>query len=133
MSSAASRQFVTFLLAGGLAAGVNFGSRIALGHWMRYVPSILIAYLLGIVTAFTLNKTFVFKQANNRLRHQVLWFIVINLAALVQTILISLLVARWLLPLLRVDFLNETIGHAVGVMVPVITSYIGHKRLSFRS
>ncbi|MFX6258782.1 hypothetical protein ABTF80_22255, partial [Acinetobacter baumannii] len=75
----------------------------------------------------------VFNQASNRLHHQVLWFIAVNIAAVGQTLLISLLVARWLLPLLNVDFHNETIAHALGVIVPVITSYIGHKRLSFRA
>jgi putative flippase GtrA len=128
-----SRQFVLFLVAGGLAAAVNFCSRIAFSHWLHYVPAIVIAYCLGMITAFTLNKLFVFNEASNRLHHQVLWFIVINLAAVAQTVVISLLLARWLLPALGIDFHNETIAHAVGVAVPVITSYIGHKRFSFRT
>ncbi|WMJ67734.1 GtrA family protein [Stenotrophomonas sp. 24(2023)] len=132
-TAASSRQFVLFLAAGGLAAAVNFGSRIVLGHWMGYVPSIVIAYLLGMITAFTLNKLFVFGQASNRVHHQIMWFVAVNLAAVVQTIAISLLFAHWLLPLLGVDFHNETIAHAIGVAVPVFTSYIGHKRLSFRA
>ncbi|WP_165711244.1 GtrA family protein [Stenotrophomonas maltophilia] len=126
-----SRQFILFLVAGGLAAAVNFGSRIVISQWLHYVPAIVIAYCLGMITAFTLNKLFVFGQASNRLHHQVLWFILINLAAVLQTVVISLLLARWLLPALGVDFHNETIAHAVGVAVPVITSYIGHKRFSF--
>ncbi|MER3055825.1 MULTISPECIES: GtrA family protein [Xanthomonas] len=128
-----SRQFIMFLFAGGLAAAVNFGSRIALSHWMDYVPSIIIAYLLGMMSAFMLNKLFVFSEARNRLHHQVMWFILINLVAVVQTIVISLLLARWLLPAIGVDFHNETIAHSIGVVVPVITSYLGHKRFSFRT
>ncbi|WP_423169654.1 GtrA family protein [Stenotrophomonas maltophilia] len=122
-----------FVVAGGLAAGVNFGSRIVISQWLHYVPSIVIAYCLGMITAFTLNKLFVFNQASNRLHHQMLWFTLINLAAVAQTVAISLLLARWLLPALGWDFHNETVAHAVGVAVPVITSYIGHKRLSFRT
>lgn len=129
---ALSRQFVLFVVAGGLAAAVNFGSRIVFSQWLHYVPAIVIAYCLGMITAFTLNKLFVFNQASNRLHHQVLWFIVINLAAVAQTVAISLLLARWLLPALGIDFHNETMAHAAGVAVPVITSYIGHKHLSFR-
>lgn len=129
---ALSRQFVLFVVAGGLAAAVNFGSRIVFSQWLHYVPAIVIAYCLGMITAFTLNKLFVFNQASNRLHHQVLWFIVINLAAVAQTVAISLLLARWLLPALGIDFHNETMAHAAGVAVPVITSYIGHKRFSFR-
>jgi putative flippase GtrA len=128
-----SGQFMKFLVAGGLAAAVNVGSRILLSHWLPYVPAILLAFCLGLVTAFALNKLFVFNQASNRLHQQVFWFVAINLAAVLQTLAISLLVARWLLPALHVDFYNDTIGHALGVAVPVITSYIGHKRLSFRA
>ncbi|PPT91390.1 hypothetical protein XaraCFBP7407_21790 [Xanthomonas arboricola pv. arracaciae] len=130
---APSRQFVLFVAAGGLAAAVNFGSRIVLGHWVNYIPSIVIAYLLGMLTAFTLNKWLVFNEAGNRLHHQVMWFIAINLAAVVQTLLISLLFARWFLPGLGIDFHNETIAHGIGVVVPVVTSYFGHKHFSFRA
>ncbi len=120
-----------FLIAGGLAAGVNIGSRVLLGYWIAYVPSILIAYGLGMVTAFLLNRKFVFNHARNRLHHQVLWFAAINLAAAAQTMLVSLMLARWLLPALHVDFHNETFAHVTGVLVPVVTSYLGHKHLSF--
>jgi len=127
-----SRQFLLFLIAGGLAACVNFGSRIALSQWLHYAPAIIIAYCLGMTTAFLLNRAFVFRSAANRMRSQAFWFIVVNLAAVLQTLAISLLLARWLLPQLGIDFHNETLAHAVGVAVPVLTSYFGHKYLSFR-
>lgn len=132
-TTASSRQFLLFLAAGGLAAGVNFGSRILMGQWLSYIPSIVIAYVLGMITAFTLNKLFVFNKASNQLHHQVMWFVAINVAAVLQTLLISLLLARWLLPVLGIDFHNETIAHGIGVAVPVVTSYIGHKHFSFRT
>jgi len=128
-----SRQFLMFLIAGGLAAAVNFGSRILLSQWLQYVPAIVIAYCLGMATAFLLNRALVFQDANNALGHQLMWFLLINLAAVAQTVAISLLFARWLLPAVSMDFHNETIAHAVGVTVPVITSYLGHKHLSFAS
>lgn len=126
-----TRQFLMFLLVGGFAAAVNFGSRIALGTVVTYVPSIIVAYCLGMVTAFVLNRALVFKSASNALHHQAAWFIAINGLALIQTVLVSLALARWLLPGLGVDQHAETIAHAVGVAVPVITSYFGHKYFSF--
>ncbi|OMP38280.1 hypothetical protein BMR86_18970, partial [Stenotrophomonas sp. KAs 5-3] len=69
-----ARQFVLFLIAGGLAAGVNIGSRLLLGHWLAYIPSILVAYCLGMATAFVLGKQFVFEKAQNPLHQQALWF-----------------------------------------------------------
>ncbi|SLM25545.1 GtrA family protein [Stenotrophomonas indicatrix] len=128
---AVPRQFLLFLIAGGTAAAINFGSRILFSQYMHYVPAIVLAYCLGMITAFTLNKLFVFEHAGNRLHHQILWFVLINLAAVVQTILISLLFARYVFPWSGIDFHNETLAHGIGVAVPVVTSYVGHKYLSF--
>lgn len=120
-----------FLLVGSLAAAVNFGSRIALGAVLDYVPSIIVAYCLGMVTAFVLTRSVVFKSASNALHHQAAWFVAINLLTVLQTILVSLALVRWVLPGMGLEQHAETIAHAVGVAVPVVTSYFGHKYLSF--
>lgn len=122
-----------FIAAGGLAAVANFVSRILLGHVVPYVPSIVVAYCIGMTTAFVLNRVFVFPGASNPIHEQVAWFVLVNLAALLQTIVISVLFARWLFPWANMDFHPETLAHGVGVLVPVFTSYIGHKRLTFKS
>lgn len=125
-------RFFKFLLAGGVAALANFGSRIMLGHLIPYVPSIVIAFGIGILTAFILNRSFVFTEAENPIHQQMFWFAMVNIAALLQTILISLCFARWLFPAIGMDFHPETLAHAIGIAVPVFTSYIGHKQLTFR-
>ena len=33
----------------------------------------------------------------------------------------------------RIDGDTETVAHAIGVAVPVLTSFVGHKKLTFRS
>lgn len=126
------RQFLLFLVAGGTAAVVNFLSRIALSEFLPYVPAIVVAYVIGMATAFLLNRALVFKDASNSMRSQVGWFIAINLLAVAQTVLISLLLARWLFPLAGFDWHPETVAHAIGVMVPVFTSFVGHRLLTFR-
>ncbi|KAF1699350.1 hypothetical protein CSC62_00105 [Pseudoxanthomonas jiangsuensis] len=126
-------QLVKFILAGGTAAAANFGSRILLSLWLPYEAAIVVAYLIGMLTAFVLNRAFVFTQVENTLGSQVSWFIAINLAAVLQTLLISLLLARVLFPAIGMEFHPETLAHAVGVAVPVITSYLGHRRFTFRT
>ena len=128
-----SRQFITFLVAGGAAAIANFGSRILLSYWLPYVPSIIIAFVIGLVSAFVLNRAFVFVNASNTLRNQAWWFTIVNLAALVQTLVISVALGKYALPAVGMGEHAETIAHGIGVLVPVMTSYIGHKHLSFRS
>src|SRR5262245_57682609 len=87
--STEGRRFVLFVLAGGTAALANFGSRIGLSLVMPYVPAIVVAYCIGMLTAFVLNRAFVFTDAGTRMRHQVFWFVVVNLLAVAQTLAIS--------------------------------------------
>lgn len=131
-NSAFLPQFMRFALAGGFAACVNFFSRIVLNWWMPYAASILVAFMLGLITAFVINRVFVFPEATNKLHHQVFWFVAINIAALLQTLGISLLLARVIFPHTGFTWHGDTVAHAVGVVVPVITSYIGHKHRTFR-
>ncbi|MCT8272961.1 GtrA family protein [Xanthomonas translucens] len=127
-----SRKFIKFLLAGGTAAAANFGSRILLGQVMPYTWSIVVAYLIGMLTAFVLNRMFVFEAASTGLRHQAIWFTLINIAAVLQTLACSLAFARWMFPAMGMRFHPETLAHAIGVAVPVFTSYFGHKALTFK-
>jgi putative flippase GtrA len=125
-------RFLRFLLVGGFAAVVNIGSRILLSHWLPYPVAICAAFVVALSTAFVLNRSFVFAQGADAVHVQAMWFTLVNLAALAQTLVVSLLLARYLLPMAGIVRGAETIAHAVGVAVPIFTSYLGHKRLSFR-
>ena len=128
----ASRQFLVFLLTGGFAAAVNFGSRIVYNQWTDFSVAVVLAYLTGMVTAFVLAKLFVFKESTQSVHHSALWFCLVNGVAVVQTWFISMGLAYYLLPWLGVTRFVPEIAHAAGVIFPVFTSYIGHKRFSFR-
>lgn len=132
MKAFQSRQFLLFLLTGGVAAVVNFGSRIVFSIWLSYSNAIILAYLVGMITAFVLARLFVFKESQQPIQHSVLFFSVVNIFALLQTWLVSLGLAFHLLPLLGVERFTQEIAHAVGVVVPVFSSYLGHKHFSFR-
>jgi putative flippase GtrA len=132
MSNVMNRQFIQFVAVGGFAAAVNFLSRIALNHWMSYATAIMVAYVLGMLTAFALNRLIVFRNSVNALHHQIFWFCMVNLAAVLQTLLVSLLLNDVVFPRVGFQWHTETVAHAIGVAVPVATSFIGHKKLSFR-
>jgi putative flippase GtrA len=127
------KQLIQFVLVGGFAALVNFLARIVLNMWLPYSAAIVVAYLFGMATAFLLNKMFVFREATNRIHHQIMWFTIINVAAMLQTLCVSLFLNAIALPYLGIRWHTELIAHAVGVATPILTSYVGHKRLSFRS
>ncbi len=126
-----TRQFLVFLLTGGLAAGVNFGSRIVYNHWLDFSASVVFAYLTGMVTAFILARAFVFTQGTQSVRRSAFFFVLVNGVAVLQTWGISMALS-YLLPLAGLTRHVPELAHAVGIMVPVFTSYIGHKKYSFK-
>ena len=126
-----SRQFLVFLLTGGIAAAVNFGSRILYNQWMGFSAAIVLAYITGMVTAFVQARLFVFRNSQRALHQSALYFVLVNGVAVLQTWAISLLLADWLLPALGVHQYVHELAHAAGVVVPVFTSYLAHKHLSF--
>ncbi len=133
ISSNISERFIRFLLVSGIAAAANIGSRIVFSFWLPYVPSIVLAFCVGLCSAFVLNRLFVFRETVNRLYLQVFWFTMVNFAAVLQTLAVSLLLARLAFPAFDFRWHADTVAHVFGVTAPILTSFIGHKRLSFRS
>ena len=125
-------QFIRFLLAGGIAAAANFGSRFVFSQWLPYSVAIVLAYLVGMSVAFVLMRRHVFTGSRGALGPQIAKFVGVNLLAVLQTLLISLALVRWVLPALGVVTYNEAIAHLIGVVVPVFTSYFGHRLLTFK-
>jgi putative flippase GtrA len=127
-----SRQFLVFLLTGGFAAAVNFGSRILYNRAMPFSSAVICAYITGMITAFVLAKLFVFKESRQATHRAAGWFILVNVVAVAQTWAISMLLVKWVLPAMGITAFAREIAHGIGVVVPVFSSYIGHKRFSFR-
>lgn len=125
-------QFARFLFAGGIAAVANYGSRFLFSRWVDYEQAIVLAYLVGMFVAFTLMRGHVFEAKGKALVPQAAKFVGVNILAVVQTLIISVALARWALPTLGVVNHAEALAHFVGVLVPVVTSYFGHKYLTFR-
>ncbi|MDP1723585.1 MAG: GtrA family protein [Alphaproteobacteria bacterium] len=127
-----SRQFLIFLVTGGIAATANFSSRILYNLWMNFSSAVILAYITGMITAFILAKIFVFKESKQSTHRSILLFILVNMFALVQTWVVSMVLAYYVFPAMSVTLFANEISHAVGVIIPVFTSYVGHKRWSFR-
>lgn len=126
-------ELVKFLLVGGFSALVNIVTRVVSGLYFDYLTSIIIAFFVALSTAFVLNKFYVFQPSKykNFMIEYVL-FLLVNLFGLVQTVLISFLLKDYLFVWAKFNFHNETLAHTVGVVIPVFTSFIGHKYLSFK-
>jgi putative flippase GtrA len=126
-----TRRFVAFLMTGGLAAAVNVASRIVFDLVMPYEAAVAVAYLVGMTTAFFLARLFVFEASGRRLHVEYGRFALVNVAALVQVLVVSVGLAKLVFPAVGLAWHAELIAHVVGVLSPVVVSYQGHKRFSF--
>lgn len=125
-------QFLRFLICGGTAALVNVGSRCLFNTFFDYRTSIILAFCMGLLTAFVLFKFMVFKtRASGTAMREALWFILVNALALAQTLLISIGLTEYIFPVLGFTWYAATIAHMIGVVSPVLSSYWGHKYVTF--
>ncbi|MBU2785113.1 GtrA family protein [Acidithiobacillus ferriphilus] len=127
-----SRQFIVFILTGGFAAAVNFSSRFFYNTFVDFPMAVTFAYLTGMVTAFVLAKFFVFQQASYSTAKSATLFAIVNIFAFAQTWGVSVFLAYHLLPVMGIHQFDKAIASAVGISIPVFTSFIAHKYITFR-
>lgn len=126
-----SREFIRFALAGGVAAAANILSRWLLSSFIRFEIAVVIAYLIGMAVAFVLTRQFVFARSDRRVQSEAMRFVLVNLVALAQVWVVSVGLAEWVLPWLGIVWQKDLIAHVVGVISPIATSYLGHKKFTF--
>jgi putative flippase GtrA len=130
-SKGSHAQFAKFLAVGVVAALVNILSRIALNYVMSYEVAIVVAYVCGMTTAYVLNKLFVFSPSGRAVHDEYIRFTIVNLFAVAQVWIVSVGLAFYVFPSIGFGWHAETVAHIIGVMVPAVTSYFGHRHFSF--
>lgn len=127
-----ARQFWAFVLVGGLAAAVNWFSRITLsGQGISFEVAVVVAYFFGMATAYLLSRMFVFEKTGSSLAAEITRFALVNLVALVVVFVVSVTLERWALPAVGWTWRTAEVAHGIGVLSPVVTSYLGHKYFTF--
>lgn len=132
MSKSNHSEFFQFLIVGGFSAGVNFVSRIGFSELVSYRYAIVLAYLVGMLTAFLLSKHYVFEKSGRSSKHELRDFTIVNIFAVIQVWLISVGLAEYFFPYISFTYYPEEVAHLIGLGIPVISSYFGHKYFSFR-
>jgi putative flippase GtrA len=127
-----SKQFLVFLVTGGIAALINFFSRILFNLYWSFSTSVILAYLAGMCTAFVLAKLFVFKESTQSIHRSAVIFALVNVIAVAQTWGVSMGLDYYILPNIGIARFAPEIAHAVGIIFPIFTSYLGHKYWSFK-
>lgn len=127
------RRVVLFIGLGGIAAAINWLSRFLFSEFMPFGLAVIAAYLAGMVVAFTLFRAFVFPFGGKPIGTQAFWFVVVNLLGIVQVWLVSISLVDFVFPWLGFAWHAEAIGHAIAIATPTVTSYFGHKHLTYRA
>ena len=124
-------EFLRFLVTGGIAAVVNLASRYGLNLFMSFEVAVVIAYLVGMTTAYILARLFVFQASGRSIASEFRRFVLVNVVALAIVWLVSVGLARFLFPAMGFTWHADDISHLIGVLAPVITSYFGHRLYTF--
>ena len=120
------------MLSGGVAAAVNWLSRIFYSQWMDYSWAIVFAYGTGMLVAYLLFRIFVFSAAANSHSSALLPFVLVNILGFSLTSVLSMALGLYIFPALQIHFYPLEVAHGIGVLAPAITSYLGHKHFTFR-
>lgn len=126
-----TREFVAFVTAGGVAAGVNWLSRIGLSVFTSLEVAIVTAYLIGMTTAYLLNRMLVFDRSGRRVSQEYARFALVNVVALAQVFVVTIGLSRFAFPATGFDWHPHEVAHAAGVASPILTSYLGHRHFTF--
>ncbi|MFG1421248.1 GtrA family protein [Roseixanthobacter liquoris] len=125
-------QFGKFLLAGGFAAVINFASRFGFDLYFSYWVSVSLAFLVGVLTAFTLNRMLVFPASGKPLHTEVSWFFLFNALAF-PVVLGASVGLDHLFSHFMPAALAQAGAHAIAIMLPVFVNFAAHKFITFRS
>jgi putative flippase GtrA len=127
-----TRQFFLFILAGGAAAAIHWSSRIWLNQYVDFRMALVCAYVIGIASAYVLNKRFVFTQSGRDVRSEVRWFVLFNVAAFPLVWWASVLLAEQVMPSLGILWHPREIAHAIAISLPLVLNFYLHKFITFR-
>ena len=127
-----SEQFGRFVIAGGVALVLHWLSRFAFNWYVGYSAAIVLAYLVGILVAFVLNKIFVFSYSDRPLKSELFFFFAINIAAFPFVWGGAFVLGVWVLPLFMAKEFALAVGHGIAITLPVFVNFVLHKFITFR-
>jgi putative flippase GtrA len=126
-----SKQFLTFVAVGGIAAATNWISRIALGNWMSLTVAVVVAYAIGMAVAFVLNRILVFPESSRSMHKQIRDFLIINLSFLPVVLTATVVLNAAFTTVVQIRF-AQAAAHGIAVAIPAFATFLLYKFFAFR-
>jgi putative flippase GtrA len=127
-----SAQFARFLLAGGVALLCHWLSRFAFNAFVSYGWAIVLAYVVGMLVAFVLNKIYVFPYSERSLNFEASVFFLVNIAWFPFVWIIAYALGEWVLADRVPRELALALSHGFAITLPVFVNFALHKFITFR-
>jgi energy-coupling factor transport system substrate-specific component len=125
------RQPMRFLLAGGLAAAINWLVRFPLSLFMPYLMAVIAATVIGMAFGFIIYSLYVFPGSARAPLAQLRDFVAVNLFSMAVVAGTAGLLNQAIFPLIAFAFAPEAVAHALGIAAGAVTNFIGHRTLTF--
>ncbi len=120
-----------FIVAGGVAAVINFSSRFFYSVYVSFGEAVILSYLTGMLTAFILMRNFVFERTGHQIKYEIISFSIVNFFAVALTWSISVGLAEYFFPFVGFVWFRYEVAHMIGILFPALSSYFGHKNFTF--
>jgi putative flippase GtrA len=128
-----SEQFGRFLIAGGLALVLHWLSRFVLSWYVGFGWAIVLAYAVGMLVAFVLNKIFVFPRSNRSLNFELFFFFFVNITAFPFVWIAAYVLGEWVFIRWMPQQVALAVAHGIAITFPVFVNFALHKFITFRS
>ena len=120
-----------FLVAGGIAALVNWLVRFPIELAVPYFAALLLATSMGMACGFVLYRSWVFPGSTRSLAGQIRDFILVNLTGQAMMLTIATIARQLLLAVQVGPLIAGAAAHTLGIAVGAIVNYLGHRHLTF--
>ena len=127
-----SKQFIYFLIAGGLSALLNFFTRLILRPHLDIILSATLSYTVALICAFFLYRKFVFPYSTVPINIQGKKFLLIQIACMPIAILIFSLMASFFISI-GLGIYSEPLAHAISIGMPALITFLLYKLFVFIS
>jgi len=128
---ALDRPEARFLVAGGIAALVNWLARFPVELVLPYFAALLVATAVGMTCGFLLYRAWVFPGSARPLAGQIRDFILVNLTGQATMLAVATLVRQLLVAIGVETIIAGSSAHALGIAIGAIVNYLGHRHVTF--
>ena len=120
-----------FLIAGGIAALVNWLVRFPVELVLPYFAALLVATCIGMTCGFVLYRAWVFPGSTRPLDRQVRDFILVNLTGQATMLGVAAILRQALIWAGVGALVAGASAHALGIAVGAVVNYLGHRHVTF--